>query len=134
VLIQTRNPDHPAVRFAVSHNVEQFAKLELHERKDANYPPFCRMVMVRIDSLNEGLALSCAEDLAALARRVCGSRAEVMGPSAAPIERLRNRFRYRIVLRAPQRRPLFEAANAMNSAKIDRRVRMHVDIDPVSML
>lgn len=134
VLIQTRNPEHAAVRFALSHDVERFAEQELKERKEANYPPYCRMVMVRIDSLNERLALTTAEDLAALARRVCGPRAEVMGPSPAPIERLRNRFRYRIILRAAKRNPLFEAANAMNSAKLDRRVRMHVDIDPVSML
>ncbi len=134
VLIQTRNPEHAAIRFAVAHDVERFAKLELVERRDANYPPYCRMVMVRVDSLNERLAQQTAEALGELARRVCGQRGEVLGPSPAPIERLRNRFRYRFILRADKRKALYEAARAIRACKIDRRVRVHVDVDPVSML
>src|SRR5690606_6943013 len=104
VLIQTRNPEHPAVRFAVAHDVSAFAEQELRDRRDANYPPFVRMLMIRIDALDEKLALDEAEKLARFAEKVAGGRADVSPPSPAPIARLRNRFRFRCVLRAAERR------------------------------
>ena len=134
VLIQTRNPEHPAVRFAVAHDVTAFAEQELQDRRDANYPPFVRMLMIRIDALDEKLALDEAEKLARFAEKVAGGRADVSPPSPAPIARLRNRFRFRCVLRAAERRPLFDVARAIQQLKIDKRVRVHVDMDPINML
>jgi primosomal protein N' (replication factor Y) len=134
VLIQTRNPTHPAIQYALQHDVESFARAELFERRDANYPPYARMLMVRIDGLDVASAQRCAEQLAEVARRVCGARAEVVGPSPAPLERLRNRYRFRFFLRAQNRAPLFEVARAIHATPVDRRVRVHVDVDPVNML
>jgi primosomal protein N' (replication factor Y) len=134
VVIQTRNPEHPAVRFAKAHDTRSFIDQELAERKEAHYPPFFRLLMVRVDSPVAALAEREAARLAQLARAVSGDDAEVLGPSAAPLARLKNRFRYRCILRAAKRAPLYRAANAILQAKVDRRVRVTVDIDPVSML
>lgn len=134
VLIQTRNPEHPAVRYAVAHDVRGFAQQELHDRREASYPPFVRMLMIRIDALEEKLALNEAEKLARFAEKIAGSRAEVSPPSPAPIARLRNRYRFRCVLRATERRPLFDVARAIQQLKIDKRVRVNVDMDPMNML
>lgn len=134
VLIQTRNPEHPAVRFALAHDVRAFADHEFQDRQQANYPPFVRMLMIRVDALDERLALQETERIARLAERVSKNRTEVSPPSPAPIAKLRNRYRFRCVVRAAERKPLFEVARAVVQLQLDRRVRVHVDVDPVNML
>jgi primosomal protein N' (replication factor Y) len=134
VIIQTRNPEHPAVACALNHDVEAFWKAELADRKDANYPPFCRMLMVRADALDDVVVRRSIERVAAALRRSVGSAAEVLGPSPAPVERVRNRFRYRCLVRAETRAPLYAAARAVRALELDRRVRISLDIDPVAML
>ena len=134
VLIQTRNPEHPAVKFALAHDVQAFARQELADRQEAGYPPFVRMLMIRIDALDETLALREAERISRVAEKVAKGRATVMPPSPAPIAKLRNRYRFRCVVRAPERKPLFDVARAVAQLPLDRRVRVHVDVDPVNML
>src|SRR5690606_25836377 len=104
VLIQTRNPEHPAVKFALAHDVRAFAKQELDDRQEAGYPPFVRMLMIRIDAIDERLALQQAERIARVADKVAQGRATVSPPSPAPIAKLRNRYRFRCVIRASERK------------------------------
>jgi primosomal protein N' (replication factor Y) len=134
VLIQTRNPDHPAIRFACAHDTRSFVESELRERREAHYPPYYRLLMVRVDCADAGLAERTAQQLAAVARKVVGSTAEVLGPSAAPLARLKNRHRFRCILRATKREPLYRAAHAIAQVKLDHRVRIGLDVDPLSML
>jgi len=134
VLIQTRNPEHPAILHACSHDTRAFVEYELSERREARYPPYYRLLMVRVDCADPGVAERTAQQLAAVARKVVGSAAEVLGPSAAPLARLKNRHRYRCILRSPKREPLYRAAHALGQVKVDARVRIALDVDPVSML
>jgi primosomal protein N' (replication factor Y) len=134
VLIQTRNPDHAAIRFALAHDHAAFVRHELAQRREARYPPFVRLIMVRVDAIDEQLAKSTADRLAAWASRQLSAPAELLGPSPAPLERLKNRYRYRFLLRGSGRGPLYEVAHRIKNCDVDRRVRVHVDVDPVNML
>ena len=134
VIVQTRNPEHPTIQYALNHDVEGFVQHELKERRDASYPPFRRLIMVRVDSLVDQVARETCAQAAAIARQFGGDDVEVLGPAAAPIERIRNRYRHRCILRGKRRPPLYRAAKAVQQLKLDRRARLHVDVDPVSML
>ncbi len=139
VLIQTRSPDHPAVAFAAKHDVEGFLERELMDRLEVGYPPFTRLGLVRIDAADEDLARSTA---ARIARDVKASpearmrKVVVLGPAAAPIARLRGRYRFRVLLRAEERGPLRVALSiaARHRDEADRRARVVIDVDPVAML
>lgn len=139
VLVQTRLPDHPVLRFALRHDVAGFVEHELDNRRDAHYPPFARLVLVRLDSPDEARVKLEAERLAAVARRtppVQRGEVDVLGPSPAPLERIRGRFRHRVLLRASDRPPLRLVARAVLDAipASDRMVRASIDVDPVHML
>ena len=139
VLIQTRDPDHPAVRFAAQHDVEGFLASEIADREEVGYPPFSRIALVRVDAVEETLARKTAARLAAYARscpEVEARQVQVLGPAAAPIARLRGRYRFRVFLRCPQRPPLRCVLEALLpvKAKLGRKVRVTIDVDPVSML
>lgn len=133
VLVQTRNPAHPAIAFALKHDVAGFAEHELAERRELHYPPYARLALVKIDANDRALAERAAKQLAELARRY-GTRAEILGPTPAPLSRLRGRYRFRFVIRAAERGPVRKAAEAVLRAPADRRVRVAIDIDPLHML
>jgi primosomal protein N' (replication factor Y) len=139
VLIQTRTPEHPAIQLAARHDVRGFWARELADRREVGYPPYVRLALLRVDALDEEVAREAAAKLSALVRtskEALARRVEVLGPSAAPIARLRGRFRFRVMLRAADRGPLRAALAAIREAmaRLDRRVRAVVDVDPVTML
>jgi primosomal protein N' (replication factor Y) len=63
-------------------------------------------------------------------------RVLVQGPAPAPIARIRNRWRFRVMLRAADRPPLREALAAVDAARgsLPRGVRASIDVDPVQLL
>ena len=135
VLIQTRQPEHPAIELAARHDVRAFVEQEMLARQELRYPPFSRMALVRLDAVEESRALREAERLAELARRAgAGGSVEVLGPTPAPLARLRNRYRYRFMLRCRERSGLRAPLLAVARAPTDRRVRVSIDVDPLGML
>jgi primosomal protein N' (replication factor Y) len=140
VLIQTRDPEHPAVRYAARHDVRGFLEHELVDRRELGYPPFRRLALVRVDSPGEPEARRVAARLAAHARSTpeVGARlCDVLGPAPAPIGRLRGRYRFRVLLRAAERAALRSVLRTVQQAwqtEPDRRTRVALDVDPVSML
>ena len=133
VLIQTRTPSHPAIQAALNHDVRTFIQQELLVREEVGYPPYCQVALVRFDGLNESEVASEARRIAHLVEGVDPS-VEILGPAPAPLTRLRNRFRYRFMLRSEARAPLRKALLKIVRAPISRRVRLGVDVDPLSML
>ena len=89
---------------------------------------------MRFDALDEGQALAECGRIADIARSAVSSGVEVLGPTPAPLARLRNRYRFRFVLRAADRKPLRDALLAVARAGVHRLVRMAIDVDPVNML
>ncbi len=134
VLIQTRNPDHPAIGLALRHDVAGFVEYGLEDRRALGYPPFSRLAMVRVAALDERVAREGIAELAAIARRSAGTHVEILGPSAAPLARLRNLYRFRFMARCKSRPPLRYVLEAVQRARIDSRARVTIDVDPVSML
>lgn len=143
VLIQTRNPDHPAIVAARTHDVRAFVEQEMQIRKDVGYPPYRRLALVRFDGLVESEVARVARRLAQFCEAQSADTSslenvrnpvEVLGPAPAPLKRLRNRFRYRFMLRSVSRAPLRELLLSLARTPPDRRVRMSIDVDPSSML
>lgn len=141
VLVQTRTPEHAAIRCAAQHDVESFQELELRDREELGYPPFSRLVLVRLDGPTEERTAQVAAQLAAAACALESTKREVVevrGPTPAPVPRVRGRYRYRILLKGP-RKELREVARAVKRAaeeitRKSRDVRIVIDVDPLAML
>ncbi len=140
VLVQTYDPEHPAIRFGVRHDVDGFIERELRDRRELAYPPFSRVALARIDALDEVAAERAAAALAEAARHATSDGdfgvLDVRGPAPAPIAKVRNRFRFRVMIRSASREHLRRAALAMFSASgaLPRSVRVVIDVDPVGLL
>ncbi len=134
VLIQTRQPEHPAIALATQHDVAGFNKREMRERRELGYPPYARLALVKVDAVERSHAEQEAHRLAQLARATASPKVEVLGPASAPLARLRNRYRYRFMLRAAQRSALRPVLLALARCKTPSGVRVAIDVDPISML
>jgi primosomal protein N' (replication factor Y) len=138
VIVQTMQPKHFSLACAQHHDYQRFAELELGSRRELGYPPFARFVLIRCEgeapAATEATARAVAEHVRAHARGQVG----VLGPTPAPLERLRRRYRWQILLRSKSAARLHSAAAAAReSVRAPARktnVRVLVDVDPYSML
>src|SRR5216117_818125 len=141
VFVQTRAPDHHAIGAAAAHSVSQFAAAELPLRAPPNpaYPPhvgLARFIAVHED---ERLAQEAAEGVAAWLRRAnaerLGGALTVLGPAPCPIMRLKGRWRWHVLIKSPEARPIGRVVRAWGRGRgVGARGAVVVDRDPVSLL
>jgi primosomal protein N' (replication factor Y) len=134
VIVQTYNPEHAAIVAVRTHDYEGFVRGELVARGESGYPPFTRMVALRLDGPAERDVRDAAVAVAAEVARAGGPRVRLRGPAEAPIARVRGRSRYQIWLSATERAPLAAASRAAMTVKLTNDVRMVIDVDPQSTL
>ncbi|CAN5654608.1 primosomal protein N' [soil metagenome] len=136
VLVQTYDPEHVAIAYAIKHDVDGFLERELADRRELGYPPYSRAALLRFDAVDEGEARTACAAVAEACRKIADPKVLVLGPSPAPLARLRNRFRYRILVRCPERVPLRKVLLVAERMRheLSRHVRMVIDVDPVQLL
>ena len=134
IVVQTYNPDHPAIQFLQQHDYEGFVRDELKRREEAQYPPFSRMVVLRLDGLDAASVSGGASAAATCARSVADFAGRVLGPSEAPIARLRGRARFQVWLSSSDRGKLLTVTRTTQRVPLPRGVRLEVDVDPQSVL
>jgi primosomal protein N' (replication factor Y) len=133
VLVQTFAPEAPAVAAVVGHDYAAFARAELRERELAGYPPHARVCLVRVDAEREEEAAKVAAACARRLRRAPG--VEVLGPAPAALARLRGRFRFQVLVKAPTPAGVRDALRELREGSaFPGSVRVVADVDPVDML
>ena len=139
VIIQTYAPNHYSIRAARDQDYARFMRRELQLRRDLMYPPFARLAMVRIEGAEPRLVRRAAEAVAkSLAKGSTPDGIRVLGPSPAPIERIKQRYRWQVMVKSRELKPMRAAIAAMRaevgpSAERDG-IYLAIDIDPVRML
>jgi primosomal protein N' (replication factor Y) len=141
VVIQTYTPDHYAIQHLPNHDYKGFFAIESEFRRALNYPPFARLINLRFDGPSADEVEKCAKTVAVQLRRLQAQEerysagVEVLGPAAAPIEKLRNRYRWQLLLKGKNSTTLLEfAGQARRLMPEVRGGRLLIDVDPYSML
>ncbi len=134
VLVQTFNPEHAAVRCLLSHDYEGFVRTELDSRRESKYPPFARLVAVRLDGKNAAQVQQAARDVAMRIREGAAPGLRILGPAEAPIPLLKGRTRWQIWVGGTDRTALSVAGRMALDAPLPTDVRLSVDVDPQSVL
>lgn len=136
VLIQTRNPEHAALRRLIEDGYEGFADPALEEREAAWLPPFAFMALLRADAREAAIAMRFLESVASGVRRDA-TGVDVLGPAPAPIERVSGRYRSQLLLRAAHRSVLNTALRTLegrvHEIRAERQLRWSIDVDPVDL-
>ncbi len=140
VIIQTYSPEHPSILYSTTQDYLGFARHELEARRQAGYPPFRRLVMFRLSGPREEETASVARLLGEAGRRLCSGTRGVacLGPSPAPLARVKGRYRWQLLLKGESRQELHGVARALlgwaRQRLSSRRVRLTADVDPHSFM
>ncbi|HET9635830.1 MAG TPA: primosomal protein N' [Gemmatimonadaceae bacterium] len=141
VLIQTRLPNHHAVRYAVSHDYVSFVREELDGRKDPVYPPNVRLANIvfsgTIEDSTAKLAIHAAEWLRELIAMRAGDEITVVGPAPCPIERIKSRWRWHVLLKSAHPGELTRVSRYFMErfdVPTTAQLRVTLDRDPVALL
>ena len=137
VCLQTMFPEHPLLRVLINEGYPKFATLALEERRQAGWPPFACLALLRAEASQRPLVFSFLQEAAALAREHAPAGLNVLGPASAPMERRAGRYRGQLLLQAGSRRALQQLLPAWREAvagiEAQRRVRWSLDVDPVDL-
>jgi primosomal protein N' (replication factor Y) len=142
VVVQTRSPGHYALLAAAAHDYEKFAGEEIELRKAPAYPPNVGLVNIILSGESAPGVSDAAVALAGWLRALVAARAaekvEVVGPAPAPLERIKGRWRWHLLLRSTDpawlgRIVRYTAAQWPQRVK-GADVRVVFDRDPVSLL
>jgi len=131
VVLQTYSPAHAVVQAVKRQQYDRFAHEELHQRQLGSYPPYCRLVLIRLSSPD---AEAVRRTATAIADQLRAYEAwQVLGPAPAAIARVARRFRWQILLKFP----LEIAPHAVDWEELVRshcpkQVSLTLDIDPLN--
>lgn len=146
VIVQTFNPDHESVVAAAGHDYETFYRREILNRRELGYPPFTRLVNIvaqdedgraaeaRLRMLASHLGMT---DDAPFGPKLLGGAEElsILGPAPCPLSRLKNRYRWHLLLKTTDLDKLRGRLRAAFSAlTASDRSGVSIDIDPTSLL
>ena len=138
VLIQTYYPEHYALRHACAQDYGEFYKVERAFRSKLGYPPFVALASFLIHSSDYVHAVETGDILRNCLERANRENAcRILGVAPAPLARIKNEFRFQILVKAKNRKKLREtidfALAEAEELKCDLRA-VNLEIDPINML
>ena len=140
VILQTHNPEHPLLKPLLTHDYSTFSDALMQSRSQANMPPFWHLVEIRTESKrpqNATELLNTAKHLSiTILNELNASQDEayILGPIPHAIEKVQDRYRFVLQLKAQNRRLLKTWMNRLleeiNQQAASKRTRWSVDVDP----
>ncbi len=139
VYVQTYNPDHYAVQAAAGHDYTSFYQVEIAARRTLLYPPFTKLANLVFSHPEEKVALEATRRAAVLLQdqglEHMRGPAQFVGPGSCPLHKLRGRFRYQILLKAPDYANLTRTLrDLLTHLERPEDLRITVDVDPADMM
>lgn len=139
VIVQTLQPDHPILATIFSRPSEEFFQAELELRRKHHFPPFSRLALVRFQHKNQSRVGEFAhatvkELIEELVRQKI--QCAVLGPSEAPLAKLRNYYRWHCLFKSASVGELRKAVLLMTRIAEQKKSSVQVvfDIDPVQSM
>jgi primosomal protein N' (replication factor Y) len=141
VFIQTRAPTHHAVTCAVAHDYHTFVRKEIDGRETPAYPPAVRLANVIFSGTEEEATMRLADRAAAWLRELLARRTEahvtLVGPAPCPVERIKNRWRWHLLLKSAHPGELTRVSRYfLERFEVPARagLRIALDRDPVALM
>jgi primosomal protein N' (replication factor Y) len=135
VIIQTNNPDNIVIRYVVKNDFQSMFRQQLVERQKYRYPPFTRLILLKLKHKDPDLLNKAADELAKSLRSVFGKR--ILGPEFPMVSRIMNYFIKHIMFKIER-----EASTALMKTKLEevidkfqqepafKPVKVIMDVDP----
>ncbi len=131
VYLQSFMPESKVIKALEAGDRDRFLEIEAGERDRASMPPYGRLAGIIVEGAHEGSTLDFARLIAKTAPMKDGFR--TLGPAEAPLYKIRNKYRYRLLVQAEKQAPLQkEIQRWLENIKIPSGLDLKIDIDPQS--
>lgn len=137
-VLQTFQPDNPAITCSLTEDIERFYEDELEIRRVGNWPPFCRVHRILLRSANAPRALQAARQIHGILTAemgLAGIGVNISPPLPAPRPKWNGEYRFQMILRTP---PMTQAPTAwfdrIQSECRMGQVKLVIEPDPISIL
>ena len=140
VYIQTFYPDNPLLQQAEHYDYEGFYAREILLREALGYPPFAKAARILVSGLEEAAVQERLEELLAYCRSRLNApdlaALQWVGPAKAPVERMKNRWRYHVILLAKTVGPLRRCLVLAREFYLEKgeEPRVVLDMEPKTLL
>lgn len=134
VILQTYSPEHPVIQAVQHHAYERFVDAELQHRSQLHYPPYSRLVLLRLSSTSPIAVQQAAERVALALADLEEQDVERLGPAPATILRVARRYHWQILLKLPLTVPVALPDLTMLRSLCASSVSLTIDVDPLHML
>ena len=140
-LIQTMNPDHDVIQLACRQDYKAFFKHEIETRRLLSYPPYCDIVLLTLSGISESAVLKDSKMLSDMIREKIGGDFRGVpivcyGPFEAPVYKLDNKYRIRIVIKTKLNklsREMFAEIYKTFGKRKKNEPQLSVDFNPSSL-
>jgi primosomal protein N' (replication factor Y) len=134
VILQTFSPENYVFKFCRENRLKDFYDYELNQRKIAAYPPFSHLVHIILEGKDYEKLEKFSEKLTEFIFSIKPSSTYVLGPVPSQIKKIRNRFRFSILLKSKSRKSLNKLAFKVVKSFIKvSGIDIKVDVDPVNL-
>jgi primosomal protein N' (replication factor Y) len=137
VLIQTEFPQHPLLNRLISEGYESFASSALEERRQAHWPPFSRLALLRGEDKDRSRLDEFLAEAAQCGRGLADSAVEVLGPAPALVARRADHYRAHVLIEAESRSVLQGFLGRwlahVESLRTHSSLRWSIDVDPLEV-
>lgn len=132
VIVQTYTTEHQVIAAVRSHDYHSFSQAELEQRQALNYPPYGRLILLRLSSLDPIQVQNTAQIIATTLSTE--EEFEILGPAPASILRVANRYRWQILIKfAPDALPQLPDWEEVRSL-CPPSVSLTIDVDPLNIM
>ena len=130
-LIQTYCPEHPVIQAIVKGNDDLFWTLEAEGRRQAQSPPYGRMVALVLSGPSEEILFDVGQKLVGIWIKAYQIDAKIFGPSLAPVAKIRKNFRVRLLIKCKKNKAIQpKILKWLASVSFPKSVKVLVDVDP----
>lgn len=134
VIIQTLNPEHYSIKYAKDHDYDGFFNYEMRIRKKLGYPPYYYLTLIKILSRDYQLCMKEANKVGEFLRKNLPSDVIVLGPSIASTFKVNNIYHFQCIIKYKKEDDIKEVLRTIdNIYKVNTKVRIEMDIDPVRL-
>ena len=137
VIIQSYNPENFSIQSAKNQNYIEFYQTEIALRKQLKYPPFCDIIVIGFNSNSESKIKTISENMYKSLTEKNLENCNIYKPSPSPIDKIQNRYRWRIIIKSNMNEKLNDILNQELRKiyeKNDRSVNISIDVNPNNMI
>ncbi len=138
VIVQTYSPEHYSIEYARYHDYKGFYEQEIMLRKELGYPPFSCIASIIISGTIENEVIKYANEISQFLDEKIGQQdnVEKLGPTAAAISRIKNRYRWQIVIKSKSEDTIRAILRDLseNCGEGQSNASISMDLNPQSMI